>query len=54
MNINVDEHIRRYYPQVSDVVRYSWTCSDGLLHLHRYRWTAWLCGRVQYYLGYIP
>ncbi len=24
-----------------------WTCSDHVHHEHRWRWTAWLCGRVQ-------
>ena len=24
------------------------TCSDYVHHEHRWRWTAWLCGRLQY------
>jgi len=24
-----------------------WTCSDLLSHEHRWKWTAWLCGRWQ-------
>ena len=24
-----------------------WTCSDYVRHEHRWRWTAWICGRIQ-------
>lgn len=24
-----------------------WTCSDYANHNHRWKWTAWLCGRLQ-------
>jgi hypothetical protein len=26
-----------------------YTCSDFVHHQHRWRWSAWLCGRVQKY-----
>lgn len=26
-----------------------WTCSDFVHHEHRFRWTAVVCGKVQYY-----
>jgi len=29
-------------------IRISWSCSDYVHHEHRYKWTAWLCGRIQY------
>lgn len=25
-----------------------WTCSDFVKHSHRWKWSAWLCGRWQY------
>lgn len=28
-------------------LRYRWTCSNFAKHAHRWRWIAWLCGRVQ-------
>jgi hypothetical protein len=28
-----------------------WTCSDYVSHSHRWRWSAWLCGRVQWLAG---
>ena len=30
-----------------------WTCSDFVCHEHRWYWSAWLCGRVQYILNRI-
>lgn len=24
-----------------------WSCSDKTHHEHRYKWTAWLCGKIQ-------
>jgi hypothetical protein len=30
-------------------LRIVWTCSDEVHHEHRWWWTAWLCGRLQYY-----
>lgn len=38
---------RRWLGQVKRKLRFSWSCSDYTHHQHRYRWTAWLCGRVQ-------
>ena len=32
-------------------LRLKWTCSDRLCHHHRWRWSAWLCGRIQRVLG---
>jgi hypothetical protein len=29
-------------------LRIRWTCSDYVSHSHRWRWSAWLCGRVQW------
>jgi hypothetical protein len=29
-------------------IRFMWTCSDYIHHEHRWRWSAWLCGRLQY------
>lgn len=29
-----------------------WTCSDYTHHEHRWYWVAWLCGRVQLWLGF--
>lgn len=29
-------------------IKFCWTCSDFIHHEHRWKWTAWLCGRVQY------
>ena len=26
-----------------------WTCSDYVYHEHKYKLTAWLCGRIQYF-----
>jgi len=28
-------------------IKLRWTCSDFAGHAHRYRWTAWACGRAQ-------
>lgn len=28
-------------------LRLCWTCSDFVKHEHRWRWSAWLCGRLQ-------
>lgn len=28
-------------------IRLVWTCSNGAHHEHRWRWAAWLCGRIQ-------
>ena len=28
-------------------IRLRWSCSDYVKHEHRWRWTAWLCGRWQ-------
>ena len=39
------------YQMRARTIRWRWTCVDhgvGALHAHRWRWTAWLCGRVQY------
>jgi len=24
-----------------------WTCSNVAHHQHRWKWTAWICGRIQ-------
>ena len=29
-------------------LRIKWTCSNYVHHQHRWKWTAWLCGRLQY------
>ncbi len=31
-------------------LRIDWTCSDHAGHVHRWRWSAWLCGRMQWWL----
>jgi hypothetical protein len=31
-----------------------WTCSDFVHHEHRWKWTAWLCGRWQWLLHRKP
>lgn len=28
-------------------IRYYWSCSEFVRHEHRWKWTAWLCGRWQ-------
>lgn len=28
-------------------IRIRWTCSNRAHHEHRWKWTAWLCGRIQ-------
>ena len=39
----------RYKAEPSKIkVKTVWTCSDNCQHEHKYRWTAWLCGRIQY------
>ena len=30
-----------------------WTCTDWGGHEHRWRWTAWLCGRWQLALAWM-
>ena len=35
-------------------LRTAWTCSDYVHHQHRWRWTAWLCGRWQCIASYWP
>ncbi len=32
-------------------IKFIWTCSNFKKHQHRWKWTAWLCGRIQYYLA---
>jgi len=32
-------------------IRIACTCSDFMHHEHRWRWTAWLCGRGQLLFG---
>jgi len=27
-----------------------WTCSNYTHHEHRWKWTAWICGRTQLFL----
>ena len=34
------------------VIRF--TCSNHFEHQHRWRWSAWLCGKIQWMLGYLP
>lgn len=29
-------------------IRIVWSCSPYFHHEHRYKWTAYLCGRLQY------
>ena len=29
-------------------IKFIWTCSDYMKHEHKYKFTAWLCGRFQY------
>ena len=29
-------------------IKMVWTCSDYINHEHKYKFTAWLCGRIQY------
>ena len=33
-------------------VRICWACSDFVYHEHRWRWAAWICGRVQRLINY--
>jgi len=30
-------------------VKIKWSCSDYCHHEHRWKWSAWLCGRIQKY-----
>ena len=30
-------------------LRFNWTCSDYVHHSHKWKWSAWLCGRWQKY-----
>ena len=30
-------------------IEIKWSCSDYCHHEHKYKWTAWLCGRIQKY-----
>lgn len=31
-------------------LRLRWTCSDFCDHYHRWKWTAAICGKIQFYL----
>jgi hypothetical protein len=44
-----EKQAREYYrrPLKKIRIRMFWTCSDFVHHEHRWRWTAWLCGRWQ-------
>jgi hypothetical protein len=41
---------RRYGRRADDlqVTRMRWSCSDFAHHEHRWRWSAWLCGKRQW------
>lgn len=52
------QHIEHFDPEYQDDYlgrtgvyqrkpRIHWTCSDTAHHEHRYKWTAWLCGKIQ-------
>lgn len=30
-------------------IRFIWTCSNFVRHEHRWKWSAWICGRCQYF-----
>lgn len=30
-------------------LKINYTCSDFVKHEHKYKWTAWLCGKIQYW-----
>lgn len=32
-------------------IKIVWSCSDYCHHEHKYKWTAYLCGRVQYLIS---
>ena len=34
-------------PKVKQKIKMVWTCSDYINHEHKYKFTAWLCGRGQ-------
>lgn len=58
-NLHIQEQINRDWDMQAELLRSSlgapglrklrlrWTCSDRVHHSHRWRWTAWLCGRAQ-------
>lgn len=31
-------------------IKYVWTCNNFVHHQHRWKWSAWICGRIQYCL----
>ena len=33
-------------------IKLIWTCSDYVYHEHKYQFTAWACGRIQYFFKY--
>ena len=34
-------------------IKICWTCSDYVYHEHKYKWAAYLCGKIQYLLANI-
>lgn len=34
-------------------IKIVWTCSDFLHHEHRYKFTAWICGKIQILINWI-
>lgn len=40
--------LRRIARRADTRIKPIWTCSNHAHHEHRYRWTAWLCGRLQF------
>jgi len=31
-------------------IKACWSCSDFAHHEHRWKWSAWVCGRIQYFM----
>ena len=32
-------------------LKFIWSCSDFVKHEHKFYFTAWLCGKLQYFRG---
>lgn len=28
-------------------IRFMWSCSDYVYHEHKFKWCAWICGKIQ-------
>jgi len=44
---NIVEVRMGFQPMPVKRLQIVWTCSDRVSHEHRWKWTAWLCGRWQ-------